>query len=63
MKHYICGGTCGGESNKAGVCETIGCDHEGEALLECECENGLHVGTPASAALSEDFEMEEDNYE
>ncbi|MDO8564453.1 MAG: hypothetical protein Q7R88_00475 [bacterium] len=41
MTHYICT-ECGGEASIAGVCQTEECKKEGEALLTCDCGDGLH---------------------
>jgi len=43
MKHFVCTGGCGGETQFAGVCQSEGCKKEGEPLLECNCEDGLHA--------------------
>ena len=42
MVHYICTGGCGGVSETPGVCQTEGCSLHGEALKECNCEDGKH---------------------
>jgi hypothetical protein len=63
MKHYICTGDCGGESGRAGVCKTEGCTKEGDALLECECDDGLHADVRVETEDLEAFEVEEDDYE
>jgi hypothetical protein len=42
MKHYVCTGDCVGVSNKPGVCETEGCDHEGKGLIQCHCDDEMH---------------------
>lgn len=42
MKHFICTGGCEGESSTPGVCQAEGCVKEGEPLIECNCEDGLH---------------------
>jgi len=42
MKHFVCTGDCAAEASKAGVCQTEGCDREGETLTECNCEDGIH---------------------
>ncbi len=44
MTHYVCPGDCGGESGKVGLCESEGCTREGDALIECDCDDGLHKG-------------------
>jgi hypothetical protein len=42
LKHYKCSGTCQGSSEKPGVCEAQDCDKFGEALEECNCQDGTH---------------------
>ncbi len=42
MTHYVCTGDCGNQSDKPGVCHTADCNREGEALVACSCEDGLH---------------------
>ncbi len=42
MKHYICNGGCEGESSTPGVCQTEECKKEGETLIACNCDDGLH---------------------
>ncbi len=44
MKHYICTGTCHGESNTPGVCQTEGCNKFHQPLSECACQDGSHRG-------------------
>ncbi|MBI2476431.1 MAG: hypothetical protein HYV67_04290 [Candidatus Taylorbacteria bacterium] len=44
MVHYVCTGSCDGESNDSGVCEAKFCSKEGRPLVPCECEDGLHAG-------------------
>lgn len=42
MKHYVCVGECAGEAERPGVCQSEGCDNEGQPLTECNCEDGSH---------------------
>lgn len=42
MKHFICTGSCEGEASNPGVCQAEDCKKEGEPLIECDCEDGLH---------------------
>jgi hypothetical protein len=42
MKHFVCTGTCEGESSRPGVCQNDGCPKEGEPLVSCDCQDGLH---------------------
>ena len=42
MTHYVCTGTCGGESDKPGLCQAEGCTKEEQPLEECNCDDGLH---------------------
>ena len=41
-EHYVCTGSCKGESKFQGVCQTESCDKEGEKLTPCHCEDGKH---------------------
>jgi len=42
MTHYICTGSCQGESNQPGICEAEFCSNEGKSLIKCDCEDGSH---------------------
>ncbi len=42
MKHYICTGGCGMQSEVEGVCDAQFCKKEGQLLTECNCEDGQH---------------------
>ncbi|MFA6354282.1 MAG: hypothetical protein WCX12_01195 [Candidatus Paceibacterota bacterium] len=42
LRHYICPGGCEGVSEKQGVCQAKDCERNGEALEECDCQNGAH---------------------
>jgi len=42
MKHFICNGGCGLQTDTEGVCEAEFCTKNGQALTECECEDGEH---------------------
>ncbi|MDO8619731.1 MAG: hypothetical protein Q7R64_00080 [bacterium] len=45
MQHFVCTGGCDGESSTPGVCQSEGCEKEGEPLTACSCEDGLHEET------------------
>ena len=42
MLHYVCLGSCGGESNQPKICEAEFCSKEGQDMASCECEDGSH---------------------
>lgn len=42
MTHYVCTGTCGGESGSPGVCQAERCPCQGQELSPCECSDGGH---------------------
>ena len=44
MTHYICTGTCKGETDDptVGTCQAETCDKHGEPLTACECEDETH---------------------
>ena len=44
MTHYICKGTCKGETDDPNIktCQAEGCDKFAEPLIACECEDGKH---------------------
>lgn len=48
MTHYVCP-MCKGVADHPKVCETSGCAREGQDLVECTCEDGLHAGAGATA--------------
>lgn len=48
MTHYVCP-VCKGVSDHPKVCETEGCAREGQDLVECNCEDGLHAGVAETA--------------
>jgi len=56
MKHYICTGSCAGEWQKPGLCDSRFCSNEGQALIECSCEDGAHENA-GEKADSEDIGM------
>lgn len=58
MSHYICTGGCGGESSIPGVCQTEGCKKEGEPLLACGCEDGLHESVIAEGRETDEEETD-----
>lgn len=45
MEHFICEGTCGGESPVAKTCDDPECTKHGEPLTQCTCEDGKHGKT------------------
>jgi len=42
--HYICTGSCGGVSDKAGICGAETCPKHNQPLEECDCTDGKHHG-------------------
>ena len=42
MIHYVCRGSCGGDWPKPGLCDAAFCSKEGQPLVECNCEDGMH---------------------
>ena len=48
MPHYVCTGGCGAEAERPGVCQAEDCPKEGQPLVECNCEDGLHDVANAS---------------
>ena len=42
MTHYVCAGSCGGESVLPGVCDISNCVKTGKPLIECKCTDGKH---------------------
>lgn len=48
MKHYVCAGDCGAESDKPGICQAVGCEREGKPFIPCQCEDGEHDEAVAS---------------
>lgn len=54
MQHYVCTGSCRGESQSAGECEAEFCSKEGQPLVPCVCEDGLHEGAGEKNSDSED---------
>lgn len=49
MKHYVCTGECGGESENPGVCQDETCSRHSEPLMACSCGDGLHKEVLAHA--------------
>ncbi len=54
MQHYVCTGSCHGEARSAGECEAEFCSKEGQPLVSCACEDGLHEGAGEKSTESED---------
>lgn len=50
MQHFVCTGGCDGEASVPGVCQSEGCEKEGEPLTSCVCEDGLHEETEEKEA-------------
>ena len=50
MQHYVCTGSCQGESRSAGECEAEFCSKEGQPLVPCACEDSLHEGAGEKSA-------------
>ena len=42
MTHYVCTGSCHGESQRPGFCEAEFCSKEEQPLASCSCEDGVH---------------------
>lgn len=63
MMHYVCTGDCGGESEKAKVCDAEGCSKEGQPLSECDCADGLHKGVVETSSDEPDVESMDDEDE
>ncbi len=42
MTHYVCTGECGAKSEQPGICHSETCSSTGQALVACNCEDGLH---------------------
>jgi hypothetical protein len=55
MAHYVCTGGCGGESDKPGVCQAEDCPKEGQPLVECNCEDGIHDESSLKDQPENDF--------
>ncbi len=49
--HYVCTGGCGGEADRPGTCQAEDCSKEGQPMVPCACEDGLH---DESSLVSED---------
>ncbi len=43
MTHFVCTGTCRGESERSGVCEAKNCTKESQPLAACNCTDGKHA--------------------
>ena len=57
MQHFVCTGDCAGESDQAKVCDSEGCSKEGQPLVECDCDDGLHKGVTSNPE-TDDLDME-----
>jgi len=60
IMHYVCIGTCGGVSEKAGDCRAASCPMHDKPLVECGCEDGRHEEVFDEAALEAELEAGED---
>ena len=54
MKHFVCTGDCDGESSTPGVCQSEECAKEGQTLVPCDCEDGLHEGAEDASKEEEE---------
>ena len=54
MRHFICVGSCEGESSNPGTCQAEECKKEGEPLVPCNCEDGLHQEAKNASSQKED---------
>ena len=57
MKHFLCDGGCGGESDLPGVCQDSECSDNQLPLNVCECEDGEH-GMDIEFEFEMDFDEE-----
>ena len=57
MTHYVCTGSCSGESQNPGVCEAEFCSKEGKSLTFCNCEDGAHEEAGKKPDESEDSDV------
>jgi hypothetical protein len=60
-EHYICLGECEGVSNTPGTCQAKDCNHYGESLVACGCEDGDHRmvssdNTEVESSIDEEYE-------
>jgi hypothetical protein len=60
MRHYVCVGDCGVESNRSGTCREESCSSFGEPLEECDCEDGAHTEVLAARDLEDEAEEEDE---
>jgi hypothetical protein len=51
-QHFFCEGTCQGISSKVGVCQTSGCNKEGQTLTHCQCDKTEHKIKPSTEESS-----------
>ncbi|MDO8590661.1 MAG: hypothetical protein Q7R65_01645 [bacterium] len=57
MPHYVCTGSCKAESNESKVCESDFCSKEGQSLVPCNCEDGLHENAGEKSADGENGDL------
>lgn len=57
MAHYVCTGSCDGESDNLGVCESEYCTKEGQPLVACSCEDGAHEDAGEKTSNGEEFDI------
>ena len=60
MQHYVCTGDCGSESEKPKVCASDGCSKEGQSMMGCDCDDGLHHEILATSVDALDVESMDD---
>ncbi len=53
MSHYACTGSCKGANSQPGLCEAQFCSKEGQSLISCNCEDGMHENA-GSKTVDED---------
>ncbi len=53
MTHFVCKGTCGGESERAGTCQSPDCTMHDQPLEACNCRDGKHLEIKQPAPAQE----------
>jgi hypothetical protein len=61
MSHYVCKGTCGGVNETPNTCGAEGCPKNGEAMMECNCEDSNHAEVMGGEEASTTMEGGETN--
>ncbi|PJE50713.1 MAG: hypothetical protein COV29_03185 [Candidatus Yanofskybacteria bacterium CG10_big_fil_rev_8_21_14_0_10_36_16] len=62
MEHNVCK-SCGGTADAPGVCQTPGCDNNGQPLESCNCEDqkhGMEGGSEEASSAEESVASEGD---